>query len=315
MIILLVCCQISSAKDLYTVGGANSSSSDEIDLNTIQFSYISNRREQFWPYVESADSEWDWGINLYRYYGQATGTDFTGHHLEGVFGWHYSDKSYFRGTIGIHRLDVPSLDNQKDQKTYDLHAQFGITRNFYLLVNASEDYVYQLGLQPAAAREFLNAERWEAGFEWKPIESIRVSSTSSIWNLSDSNTRRENIARLLYGISPGWPWIWIGVSYEELEYDIVKSGYWTPASFRSVGLIFESSFPVSENLSGALSASLTNIKEDNNPEGNGGSITVGVDYKLTEIHTLRFEFNRILSSQQNSDWTENTYSLLLNGSF
>lgn len=314
-VVLLVYCQISMAKDLYTVGAANSSSSDDIDLKTIQFSYISNRREQFWPYEESADSEWDWGIDLYRYYGQGKGTGFTGHHLEGIFGWRYSTSSYFDGAIGIHRLDVPSFENQKDRITYDLHAQVGITRNFNLLLNVTEDYVYQHGFQPAGAREFLNAERWVAGFEWKPLTSIRISGTSSIWNLSDSNTRRENITRLLYGISPGWPWIWIGMSYEELMYDIVKPDYWTPENFRSVGLVFESSFPIIENLSGAFSASLTNTKEDNNPKGKGGSINVGLDYKLTRAHTLRFGYNRIRSSQESSGWTENTYNLSLNGFF
>ena len=105
------------------------------------------------------------------------------------------------------------------------------------------------------------------------------------------------------------------MSFENLKYENAKSDYWTPENFRSIGLVFESSFPITEDLSSALSANLTNIKEGNNPEGKGGSIIVGFDYKLTKIHTLRFEFNRILSSQVGSDWTENTYSLSLNGFF
>ena len=83
----------------------------------------------------------------------------------------------------------------------------------------------------------------------------------------------------------------------------------------SFGLEFESSIHITNDLSGSLSASLTRIKEDNNPIGKGGSILVGLDYKTTDIHTIRFEFSRILSSQQDSVWTENTYNLLLNGSF
>ncbi len=315
LVILFACCQTANAEDLYTLGTFNSSTSDDIDLNSVQFHYISNRREHFWPYVQSADTVWDWGFDIYRYIGEAGENDFTGHQLEGLFGWRFSDDSYLGGAFGLHRLDVPDNSRQEDQWTYDLRAQIGITSNFSIMLNAGKDYVYQLGLQPAGIREFLVAQTLEAGFTWNPIRTIRVTWASSRWDLSDDNVRRENKVRLLYGISPGSPWIWLGVSHEELKYDEMKPDYWTPGSSRSTGLVFESSFVVIKDLSGSLSASLNSIKEDDNPKGKGGSIFIGVDYRLTNIHTLRFVYSRIRSLQQNSTWSENTYSLSLNGSF
>lgn len=315
---LLVYCQLSNAEDLYTLEASSSRTSDNIDMNTTRFSYINNRREHFWPYVDSSSSNWDWGIDLHRYDGKADGTDFTGHHLEGIIGWNYSTQSYLSGRVGIHQLDVPdqqSNKNKKDMTTYDLYGQLALTNTINLFINIAEDYVYQLGLQPASTREYLSAEMGELGFKWKLDERVRFSGASSKWNLSDNNIKRENKASLVYGISPGWPWIWIGISYEKLKYENAKPDYWTPENFRSIGLIFESSFPITEDLSGALSGSLTKTKEDNNPEGSGGSIIVGFDYKITKTNTLRFQFNRIESSQESSEWTQNTSSLSLNGSF
>ena len=315
LVLLLVYCQTVHTKDLYTLGASSSSTSDNIDLDKIKFSYINNQREHFWPYLKSADSEYDWGVNLNYYDGQANGTEFTGQHIEGVFGFQFSEISYVGGSIGLHNMDVPDLNSQKDRGTYDIYAQLGLTSNFTLLFNIADNYVYQYGLQPAGTREFLNAEMRTAGFQWKPINTIRISGASSAWDLSDANTKKETKASILYGISPGWPWIWIGVSYEKLKYEMAKADYWTPENFRSVGLVFESSFPISENFTGALAATATNVKEDNNPKGNGNSLSVGLDYKLTKAHTLRLGFNRIVSQQEKSEWTEKTYSLSVNGSF
>ena len=311
--VLLGLCQVTNAENLYTLGATSSSSSDDIDLNDVQLRYVNNRREYAWPYAESADSDWDWGIELHRYFGQASGTDFAGLQLQGLFGWHYSKNTYIHGAIGAHRLDVPSAENQKERATYDLNAQLGITKTFNLKLNTADNYVYQYGLQPAGAREYLNAHMSSAGFDWRPTERIRFSGSHSYWDLSDENTRRQYKYDLVYGISPGWPWIWAGLTYERLEYDMDKIGYWTPGYSRTAGLVFDSSFPVTENLTGAFSASLTRIKEDEYPEGDGGSLYIGIDYKLTKQHTLRMSFNRILSSQQSSTWSENTYYLSLNG--
>jgi hypothetical protein len=80
-------------------------------------------------------------------------------------------------------------------------------------------------------------------------------------------------------------------------------------------LEFESSFPIFKNLVGSLSGSLSHIKEDNNPIGNGDSVAAGVDYKLTDIVMLRAQASRISSVQRNSDWSETLYQLSINGSF
>jgi len=315
LLVLLFCCEMANARDLYTIGAEDSSTSDDIDLTTFEISYINNQREHLWPYNESADSDWDFGFALHRYNGKANGTDFTGYQLEAVLGWRYSSSTYFGGKIGDHNLDVQSLDQQEDRTTYDFSALVGLADSFSINLGAADDYVYQFGLQPAGAREFLHAERWQAGFELRPIETVRVIGSGSLWELSDANNRHEGSIKMIYGISPGWPWIWAGVSYEQLGYDVKKPDYWTPEKFRSLGFEFESSFPLTENISGALSASISRIKEDNFPEGNGDSIFAGIDYKVIDDLTLRVGASRIHSKQESSSWSEEAYRLSLNGSF
>ncbi len=313
--ILIFYCKFIDAKDLYTDEVKTISTSDDIDLDIITFSYINNLRSHFWPYVEAADSDFDWGIVLHHYSGQASGTDFTATQLEGVLGWRYSDQSYFGLRAGGHYLEVPSQNDEKSRLTYEFDAQIGLFDNFNLQINAADDYVYQEGLQPAGAREFLNAQKRLAGFEWKPFERIRVTASSSMWELSDSNVRKQSKVGMFYGISPSWPWIWAGIAYEKLSYNEAKPDYWTPGIFHSRGIVFESSFPVTDKLAAAFSGSIYKIEENNFSEGDGDSVFAGLDYKLTDNHTLRFKMSRIHSRQAESDWSEDTYSLSLNGSF
>lgn len=303
------------AQDLYTLGANKSRSSDDIYLQTWYFRYISNRREQFWPYEESADSDWDLGFEAYRYSGDTSDIDFSGRHLIWKVGRRYSGNSYLQGNFGAHRLDVPDAGGPENRLTYELNAKISVSPNFDVSANTSDNYVYHLGLQPAGALEYLHARQRRARFNWRPTQRMRISGATSLWNLSDSNTRRAHHLRFLYGISPAWPWIWAGMSYEKLRYDHAMPGYWTPGDYVGYNLEFESSFPIFKNLVGSLSGSLSHIKEDNNPIGNGDSVAAGVDYKLTDIVMLRAQASRISSVQRNSDWSETLYQLSINGSF
>ena len=306
----------ASAKDLYTAGFEHSTTSDENDLDTYTLSYINNRRDHFWPYVNDADSDFDWGVLLHRYTGQAAGgNDFNGLQFEGILGWHYSQAAYFSTYLGSHRLDVPNEAHTVERFSYQIDALFNVTPKIKLNLHTANDFVYQYGLQPGGSNRFLYAQQWQGFLEWTPIPKIRINFSDSSWSLSDENTRHEYQVNLLYGISPSWPWIWVGLNYDHLGYDETKPDYWSPNEFYSYGLVLDSSFPITENFTGAIAGSLSRINEDLNPEGNGNSVFLGIDYKMTKSQTLRFGASRILSVQNNSAWSENIFRVSFNGAF
>jgi len=302
------------ADDLYTLGVATSSTSDDIDLNTLVLGYRNNRRDFFWPYQESADTVWDWGFDLHRRSGSAEEFDFTGSQLEVMIGRRIGSQSYVRLSAGIHHLDVSDLNQRKEQFSYNAFALLELEPQAHITLETEDDYIYQDGIQPGGVKGFLNAKKSAVGLEWEVVDRIRVLANSSVWKLSDSNRRRQHTASLLYGISPGWPWIWSGVAYEALSYEDDNADYWTPTKFRSVGLVFDASFPVTDNVSAAVAVNVNKVKEDDHSQGDGGYLSLNVDYNLTSRHILRFESSRIQSAQENSDWSENIYSVSINGS-
>jgi hypothetical protein len=314
MITLACSDHAAHAGGLSTVRAERSNTSDHINLNTLSFNYINNRRQYFWPYEEAADSNWDAGVQFHRFNGQANGTGFFGRQAEALIDWNYSPDTYIRGRLGGHQLKV-SNHAEKQRTSYEIEAHAKLSSFLSLNVDSADDYVYQLGLQPAGVREFLHARKNRGGLSWTPKNRLRLTASTSLWYLSDGNIRRHNTADLLYGISTDWPWIWAGVSYEALHYDKNKADYWTPRKFHSTGLVFDSSFPITEGYTGALSINISKIKENSYPVGNSNSLFAGLDHKLNHDYTLRFGFSRIRSLQESSKWTENTYSLSINRLF
>jgi len=314
MVTLSVACT-ARAKDLYTAGYSHSYTTDDITLNTSTLDYISNRREEFWPYQEDASSSVDWGIRVRRYDGAASGIDFTGLKAEGTLGWRYSPGTYFSADLGSHRLKVPSRSKDSERFTYKVAALMAVTSHVKLNLHAASDYVYQDFLQPAGVTQLLHGKQLRGRLEWQPAGKFRFNVGETAWRLSDDNRSRDYEANILYGISPDWPWIWVGLNYEHLAYDRTMPDYWSPTKFYSYGLVLDSSFPITDNLTGNLSGNLSRIKEEDFALGNGDFAYVGLDYKLTKNHTVRIGVSRRRSIQNNSTWEQKTAWISFNGSF
>jgi len=304
-----------NAEDLYTLSGEYSSTSDDVDLYTAHFSYINNRRKYYWPYQESPSSTVDTGFLLNRYNGQTEGARFVGWEGLQSIGGQLSHSLYIKGGLGLHLLDVEGTVDDKSIVTYDVVAQFDPVEQLNINLSATKNYVYQLGVQPAGVQQLLYANQWQGGFEWYPVKTIRVIVSDSKWKLSDDNYRREKKFSVLYGISPDSPWIWAGVFHEILNFDEQKADYWTPEKFLNSGLMWESSFSISDSLTGTVAATISRIKEDEYPQGDGNSIFAGLDYKLMSEQVLRLGFRKINSSQGKSSWDERAFNLSINGSF
>ncbi|MEE9355118.1 MAG: hypothetical protein V3U75_05965 [Methylococcaceae bacterium] len=301
------------AKDLYTLGTSSSRSTDDIDIKNIHLSYINNRREYFWPYEESDNRNIDWGFDYDRYYGKADNIKFVGNHLQGIIGKAISKSSYVSARIGLHSLNVPIQDSQDNRLSYEIFTDFGVSKKLNISLGIADDFIYQNGIQPAGVEEFLSAKKGRIALQWRPQDKLHISTKHSLWDMSDDNTRKQFNADMLYGLSTVKSWVWAGIAIEELQYENDREGYWSPKQFRSFGVVFESSVPVTDALSVGLSANWNRIKENNNPAGNGGSIYTGFDYKINSRYILRAGMSRIISSQGDSTWAENTYRFSING--
>jgi hypothetical protein len=104
--------------------------------------------------------------------------------------------------------------------------------------------------------------------------------------LDDRNIQHQSAAALLYGVSPEWPWIWVGVGTEQLRCDESRPGYWSPRIFRSSGLRVDVAAPITEQLSYSVAANLDRVNEDG-VSGDGRYFSIGLEARLTPALSLR----------------------------
>lgn len=119
--------------------------------------------------------------------------------------------------------------------------------------------------------------------------------------ISDDNHGVSYDAAVMYGISPGWPWIWLGYGASGLYFEDAKVGYWSPEKFYTHGPRFDSSFPLYGEFSGIVGANL-NFYKENETQGDGFLLSAGLQWGRYDGNNVRVLYTKIRSGQSQSPW-------------
>lgn len=299
-------------KDLFGIGSAFMKSSDDYDARTDSFSYRNNRREWFWPWQEASVRGLDWGVDVSRTAGDAGATEFDARHVQGMLGGYLSKGTYLQAQLGRHGLET---DHLGDRNITSRHAaaMFGLKQNFSVQLETGRDFIYADGSVIGGITKQLTASEHSVSFRWRPYLRLRFQGQSGYReHEEDNNEARFADVSALYGIHPGWPWVWIGVGGKQLNYQREVSDYWSPDLYKAYGLRFESSFPLLKRLTGSAAANLDRLDEDGS-RGNGYDIKAGLQYRLFGQLYGRVELQKSKSIQQDSTWTSDNVSFSLSG--
>lgn len=148
----------------------------------------------------------------------------------------------------------------------------------------------------------------------RPVDYLRfISSQYYSWT-ADNNEKFSADTALFYGISKGWPWIWIGYGYSTLNYQKNSHGYWSPDRFWAHGFRLDASFPVVDKLSGILAINLNKYNEDGF-KGDGYFAVAGVQWGASSKDHIKLMWTQIKSGQSNSPWVYNSLNLKATYSF
>jgi len=297
--------------DVFNAGFLTDSTSDGYDRAETVFTYRNHRRAYVWPWEESDATTMDWGLSAKHLQGSVGTQQFNANQVMGMLGTNISPAIHLEGWLGTHWLKVSNVTEQK-LASYSANVYLTPNETLTLRLEKARDYVYQEDLLPAGITDQLIARTSRLGYVWRPLSRIRIVGNSRWRNFDDGNSMRHNTLNLLYGISPGWPWVWVGVGGEKLNYAETKSGYWTPLRYSAYGLRFDGNFPITEWLNGVVQFNLDRIKE-NELNGTGKYLAAGVEFRLSSALSLKVDASRVRSVQSGSAWTANTYMLSLAG--
>lgn len=290
--------------------------SDSDDLKINQWSVGYQQSEGIFSHLHENEPEQKllWSFKATRNnIDQADKTDYSGHAITATLGQKFNSNFSAALSVGDSRLSSnQARDITKDDShltTYGLQAKAKLNEQVTVHATHGREFLFNNSIIEGDSDQILHGDNTGLGIYWRPHDKWRVESKIHHQSLSDGNSSDKVSGALLYGISSGWPWIWTGVTAEKLEYEESRGSYWTPEDYQSVGLTFDSSFPVNDKLSMSFGANISRSKEDENPSGTGYSVSTGAGWQVSENISLNAKGYLLESTQKTSGWKQDGVNL------
>lgn len=289
--------------------------SDSDDMSIDKWKIGARKGHDIFHYKHDQEPEGEmlWSVDASKNsIDQDTDDDYKGYSIGGTVGTRVND--IFSAEIG---LGSDNMENQRTGKNesltrYQLKGKARVNEQVNIQASHKRHYLFDHGIVQGDDGKLVHGDTTDLNVNWRVHEKLRASGGINNRDLSDGNGSQKVAGSLMYGISPGWPWIWAGVKAEKLEYDQDKNSYWTPEEFTSYGLTAESSFAINEALNMNLGANLSRNKEDSNPSGTGYSVSAGADWKVADNISLNAKGYLLESTQESSEWKQDGINLSVN---
>lgn len=171
-----------------------------------------------------------------------------------------------------------------------------------LSLEHGEDLLFKEAIIEDDNNKLVSGKTTRIAGSWRAAERIIAEGSSQYRELSDGNRSKQHRGALLYGISTGTPWVWVGVEAQSLSYDETKSNYWSPQDYEAYALIASGNFKVNDKLSVNVNGSVNRTKEDGFDWASGRSVTVGADYALSKNIHIKPYASYLESNRENVGW-------------
>ena len=155
----------------------------------------------------------------------------------------------------------------------------------------------------SSTQNFAQGLFWGASVLYKPTKRWHVNYTHRTAFLNDSNTRSDDDASFMYGVSPDWPWIWLGAGYYRMTNTNVDNGYWAPSIFSSYGPRVDISVPLFRSFSASLGLNYNWYRDVNFGSGVGYYGVAKITHGSYGSRQISLGVESIDSKQESSRWT------------
>ena len=285
---------------------------DLILQSELDLSYEEHRRDLFWPYDNEQDQAFDYGFKANLFNGQNIKEHYQGIKIAGEMGRKFSPCWYSHFNLGLHLLNNSNTNSMSSTPYVEGEVSGILSDPLNAHVKINQDYIYQDLIQPGGVDSSLRATSFYLDLKYKISSSFHANFASSLRAFSDTNSKMSLDTSLMYGISTGVPWIWLGVGYEYLSFSFRQTGYWSPTHFYSVGPRFEGEFPIINQLNFGVGLNVNHFGEESASPGNGYFGSLKLQYGNRNEFNLALNYIRILAQQNSNPWSSNEFMLAVN---
>lgn len=246
----------------------------------------------------SKDSKlWSYGVEAAVTTGEVVGSEF-GFQRFKLIGEVKRDNYLVTLAPGIANRTV---DDRSDSQSFDGFAKINSAKKKWVYNLEIGRRVFADEIQSLfSVQENLKGDYYRASVQHRIHDNWKASLWNKAYFLSDDNQRSHTDVAVMYGVSPTWPWIWVGFGYEFMSHTKDNQSYWSPREFYSYGPRLDVSAPIKGKLSFAGGINLNQFRDIDFGQGEGyylSSKLIYGEYKKTQ-YALGIE---LIQSEQNGN--------------
>jgi hypothetical protein len=289
--------------------------SDIDDLKIEQWSISYKQSHGIFSHLHNAEPEKKWLLSLKvarNIINQPVNDNYQGLSLSVTAVQKFSKNLSIELGVGDSTLDNKQTKEATHLTRYNLKAKIKLNKPLMLHLIHQRDFLFSHSIIEDAATNVLYGDTSFVGLYWRPHHKWRVEGKHHHLRLSDGNASNKLSGALLYGISPGWPWIWSGITAEKLAFNEERAGYYTPKKYKVINATIDGSFPINTQWNASFGASVNQSKEGNNPSGTGYSISAGANWTINKRIMLKVHGSLLESTQETSTWKQDNVNVSIN---
>ena len=285
------------------------STSDDFFRTSLNFSYRNHRRDHLYPFRAEDKEGTDWGLGIKYTRGQTRTENFSGQRFHILAGHKYSEKYRVDARVGVHMLQ-PSVSEARTIGHGGIYFGFFPWTSFGGSLRLVRDLAYHEMVLPGGVLEGLSATALELRGLGLLGERWRLPFLISSKSFSDANQRSEFDMGLMYGISPGVPWIWLGLGVNHLRNSKTVLTYWTPSVFSSGGPRLDLSVPLGAAWSCGAAVNLNRFyDQDSQSWGSGHYADFSLRYGDRNQTNISLDYISINALRSSGIWVSSGMSL------
>ncbi|MCO4754572.1 MAG: hypothetical protein KC478_08815 [Bacteriovoracaceae bacterium] len=282
-----------------SLSASTAQTSDDLSLKTYGLEVRSNRRNLVYPYENSKSEAWDLGARHSTSTGSSEGLHFSHSFTEGFVGKKLNNRWYLEVGSGVSNLES---DQDNDSfSTFSTKLEYSFEQLYFRSRYGHEDTILDMRY-PRAISSYLKSHKFENTLLWTPGK-YRAKYLIKKENLSDGNSLTYQDLELKYNLSRNSYWILAGFGFEKYSNSKQSSGYWTPEKFISYGPRFEITGPAIKSSYFHLALNLNRFKDENEDEGNGYYLNVGIQSAERNENHFKIGYERVKSNQGRDYWS------------
>jgi len=308
--------QAGQESPIFSIKASNDSASSSINMRLYTLDYQNHRRNILWPYENSENENYDFGIAVLQAEGRTTEHTFKGTQISGMLGKKFSSNNYISVKTGTHILENKAEENNVISYrliTGEINYQNKVN-NFETRAQYLRDFMYKNMFLPAGVEDGLVESTIQIGTKWKFAQFGEYNMNVKHVIINDRNhlTSIQTSINLKHDFSYASLWAGLGADYGRSRF--LAANYPSPQYVFGVGPNIGVSLIPYDNMSLTLAHGETTLSDNSKTKATDRTSSINWELGSRNSTQLSLTYIRMESETKDDFWYDDQLNVSINHS-